>query len=165
MPKKPALKVARIDSKPQSRNRRTTGASTTGNGRTEGKSGALRALALALEKNALEPVLLDVSKLCSFCNYQLVLSGRSDRQVAAIADAIETGLKADGQRPISSEGARSSQWALIDYGDFVVHVFVHSAREHYDLEGLWNDAPRIPIEVPASARLQLDEQYESSAVS
>lgn len=132
---------------------------------TEGLEGAMRALALALEKKGLEPVLLDVRQLCSFCNYQLVLSGRSDRQVDAIADAIEGGLKAEGQRPISTEGARSGQWALIDYGDFVVHVFLHSAREHYDLEGLWNDAPRIPIDVPAEARIPLDEQYESSAVS
>jgi ribosome-associated protein len=132
---------------------------------TEGLGGAMRALALALEKKGLEPILLDVRQLCSFCNYQLVLSGRSDRQVDAIADAIEAGLKAEGMRPISTESARSGQWALIDYGDFVVHVFLHSAREHYDLEGLWNDAPRIPIDVPAEARIPVDEQYESSAVS
>jgi ribosome-associated protein len=132
---------------------------------TDGHDGALRALALALDKKALEPVLLDVRQLCSFCNYQLVLSGRSDRQVDAIADGIEAGLKLEGLRPISAEGARSGQWALLDYGDFVVHVFLHSAREHYDLEGLWNDAPRVPIEVPADARIPLDEQYETSAVS
>ena len=126
----------------------------------------MQALALALDKKALEPVLLDVRELCSFCNYQLVVSGRSDRQVDAIADGIELGLKAEGLRPIGAEAARSSgQWALLDYGDFVVHVFLHSAREHYDLEGLWNDAPRIPIEVPADARIPLDEQYETSAVS
>ena len=115
---------------------------------TEGLDGAMRALALALDKKALEPVLLDVRQLCSFCNYQLVLSGRSDRQVDAIADGIELGLKQEGLRPIGTEGARSGQWALLDYGDFVVHVFLHSAREHYDLEGLWNDAPRVPIDVP-----------------
>ena len=132
---------------------------------TEGLDGAMRALSLALEKKGLEPVLLDVRQLCSFCNYQLVLSGRSDRQVDAISDAIELGLKAEGMRVIGAEGARTGQWALLDYGDFVVHVFLHSAREHYDLEGLWNDAPRIPIEVPPDARIPLDEQYESSAVS
>jgi ribosome-associated protein len=122
----------------------------------------MRALSLALDKKALEPVLLDVRQLCSFCNYQLVLSGRSDRQVDAIADAIEIGLKHEGLRVISSEGARSGQWALLDYGDFVVHVFLHSAREHYDLEGLWNDAPRIPIDVPADSRVPADESYESA---
>src|SRR5688572_6426799 len=90
---------------------------------TEGLEGAMKALMLGLEKKALEPVLLDVRQLCSFCNYQLVLSGRSDRQVDAIADGIEIGLKAEGLRPISTEGARTGQWALLDYGDFVVHVF------------------------------------------
>jgi ribosome-associated protein len=129
---------------------------------TEGLDGAMRALTLALEKKALEPILLDVRQLCSFCNYQLVISGRSERQVDAIADSIELGLKQEGLRAISTEGARTGQWALLDYGDFVVHVFLHSAREHYDLEGLWNDAARIPIDVPADARIPVDDQYESA---
>ncbi|MEJ7596425.1 MAG: ribosome silencing factor [Kofleriaceae bacterium] len=128
---------------------------------TEGLDGAMRALALALDKKALEPILLDVRDLCSFCNYQLVVSGRSDRQVDAIADGISAGLKMDGLRPLGSEGARTGQWALLDYGDFVVHVFLHAAREHYDLEGLWSDAPRIPIDVPAEARIPVDESYDA----
>ncbi len=128
---------------------------------TEGLDGAMHALALALDKKALEPVLLDVRELCSFCNYQLVISGRSDRQVDAIADGVSAGLKMDGLRPIGAEGARTGQWALLDYGDFVVHVFLHSAREHYDLEGLWNDAPRIPIDVPADARVPADDAYDA----
>jgi ribosome-associated protein len=129
---------------------------------TEGLDGAMRALTLALEKKALEPVLLDVRELCSFCNYQLVVSGRSDRQVDAITDGITAGLKLDGLRPLGAEGARSGQWSLLDYGDFVVHVFLHSAREHYDLEGLWNDAPRIPLEVPPDARLPAGEAYDAA---
>jgi ribosome-associated protein len=129
---------------------------------TEGLDGAMRALALALDKKALEPVLLDVRNLCSFCNYQLVLSGRSDRQVDAIADGISAGLKAEGLRPLGSEGATTGQWALLDYGDFVVHVFLHSAREHYDLEGLWNDAPRVPLDVPAEARMPVGESYDAA---
>ena len=128
---------------------------------TEGLDGAMRALALALDKKALEPVLLDVRELCSFCNYQLVISGRSDRQVDAIADGIASGLKMEGLRPIGSEGARTGHWSLLDYGDFVVHVFLHSAREHYDLEGLWNDAPRIPLDVPADAHLPVGESYDA----
>jgi ribosome-associated protein len=128
---------------------------------TEGLDGALRALALALDRKALEPVLLDVGQLCSFCNYQLVLSGRSERQVDAIADGIAAGLKQEGLRALGTEAARSGQWALLDYGDFVVHVFLHAAREHYDLEGLWNDAPRVAIEVPADARIPVDEQYDA----
>jgi ribosome-associated protein len=127
---------------------------------TEGLDGAMRALALALDKKALEPVLLDVRELCSFCNYQLVVSGRSDRQVDAIADGIASGLKQDGLRPLGAEAARTGQWSLLDYGDFVIHVFLHSAREHYDLEGLWNDAPRVPLEVPSDARLPVGEAYD-----
>jgi len=134
--------------------------STTSN---EGLEGALRALDLALDKKALEPVLLDVRELCSFCNYQLVISGKSDRQVDSIADAISVGLKGEGLRVIGSEGARTGQWALLDFGDFVVHVFLHSVREHYDLEGLWNDAPRVPIDVPADARLPADDQYDATS--
>lgn len=129
---------------------------------TEGLDGALRALELALDKKALEPILLDVRELCSFCNYQLVISGRSDRQVDAIADGITSGLKMEDLRPLGAEGARSGQWSLLDYGDFVVHVFLHSAREHYDLEGLWNDAPRVPLEIPADARLPAGEAYDAA---
>lgn len=162
--KKTATKAVR--SAPQSRGRGSSSSDepATQPTSTEGLDGAMQALTLALDKKALEPVLLDVRQLCSFCNYQLVISGRSDRQVDAIADAIELGLKAEGLRPISTEGARTGQWALLDYGDFVVHVFEASAREHYDLEGLWNDAPRIPLDVPADARLP-SEAYGSSALS
>ena len=164
-PKKSAPKAVR-SSTPTSRSRSSSPptASTSQPQSTEGLDGAMRALTLALDKKALEPVLLDVRQLCSFCNYQLIISGRSDRQVDAIADAIELGLKAEDMRPISTEGARTGQWALLDYGDFVVHVFLHAAREHYDLEGLWNDAPRVPIDVPADARLPPEETYETSAV-
>src|SRR5262245_19411083 len=126
----------------------------------EGLDGAMRALTLALEKKALEPILLDVRGLCSYCNYQLVVSGRSDRQVDAISDGISSGLKIDGLRPLGAEGARTGQWSLLDYGDFVVHVFLHAAREHYDLEGLWNDAPRIPLEIPPDARLPAGDAYD-----
>jgi ribosome-associated protein len=132
---------------------------------TEGLDGALRALQLALDRKALEPVLLDVRDLCSFTNYQLVVSARSERQVDAIADGVELGLKSEGHRPIGAEGARTGQWALLDYGDFVVHVFLHAAREHYDLEGLWSDAPRVTIDVPPDARLPAGEHYESIASS
>ena len=161
--KKSAPKPHRSNS-PKARTKRTE-EPTTSQKTTEGLDGALRALALALDKKALEPVLLDVRELCSFCNYQLVVSGRSDRQVDAIAEGIELGLKAEGLRALGAEGARTGQWALLDYGDFVVHVFLHAAREHYDLEGLWSDAPRVPIDVPADARLAIDEHYESPALT
>jgi ribosome-associated protein len=117
---------------------------------------ALRALELALDKKALEPVLLDVRDLCGYCNFQLILSGRSDRQVDAISDGVVAGLRDHGLRALGTEGKRSGSWSLLDFGDVVVHVFLHSLREHYDLEGLWNDAPRVEIEVPADARVPVD---------
>ena len=160
-----AKKHAPKAAKPEARGRHAETPETGGPATTDGLDGAMRALAIALDKKALEPILLDVRQLCSFCNYQLVISGRSDRQVDAIADGIELALKQEGMRPISTEGARTGQWALLDYGDFVVHVFLHSAREHYDLEGLWNDAPRVPIDVPPDARVPVDDQYDASFVS
>jgi ribosome-associated protein len=162
MTKKPSSKrdqavpPAQPATKGKPRSGRGDGGEPTPPASTEGLDGAMRALALALDKKALEPVLLDVRQLCSFCNYQLVVSGRSDRQVDAISDGIAAGLKQEDLRPLGAEGARSGQWSLLDYGDFVVHVFLHSAREHYDLEGLWNDAPRIPLDVPADARIPAD---------
>ncbi|HTJ47104.1 MAG TPA: ribosome silencing factor [Kofleriaceae bacterium] len=122
-----------------------------------GLDGAKLALEAALDKKALEPVLLDVRALCSYTNFQLVVSGRSDRQVDAIAEGIVRGLREHGIRPIGTEGERSGHWALLDFGDFLVHVFSHNVRDHYDLEGLWIDAPRVPIEVPAEARIRADE--------
>lgn len=126
---------------------------------TGGLDDAKIALALALDKKALEPVLLDVRELCSYTNYLLIISGRSERQVEAIAEGISVGLKARGIRPLSSEGAKGGAWQLIDFGDFLVHVFHHPSREHYDLEGLWIDAPRVPIDVPADARIPVEDRY------
>ena len=159
-------KLAAVNGKTATKGRARAGTAETPPSRapqtTEGLDGAMRALALALDKKALEPVLLDVRDLCSFCNYQLVLSGRSDRQVEAISDGIASGLKAEGLRPLGAEGARTGQWSLLDYGDFVVHVFLHAAREHYDLEGLWNDAPRVSIEVPAESRISPGDGYDGA---
>ena len=134
-----------------------TGAPRTPGADDAGLEGAMAALALALDKKALEPVLLDVRGLCTYCNYQLVVSGRSDRQVDAISEGIVVGLKQEGIRALGTEGKRSGQWSLLDFGDFVVHVFHHPLREHYDLEGLWHEAPRVDIEVPPDARIQADE--------
>ncbi len=126
---------------------------------TEGLDGALAALKLALEKKAVEPTLLDLRDLCSYTNYRLLLSGRSDRQVDAIADGVVAGLRDAGVRHLSKERTDARSWTLIDFGDFIVDVFHHPSREHYDLESLWNDAPRVAIEVPPDARLGAAEAY------
>jgi ribosome-associated protein len=114
---------------------------------------AKQAVDAALTKNAMEPVLLDVSALATYTDYLLLLSGRNLRQVEAIAEAVQQGMKAAGHDAISMEGNRGGQWMLIDYGDVVVHVFYHPIREYYDLEGLWVDAERVELDVPAELRV------------
>jgi ribosome-associated protein len=126
---------------------------------TGGLDEAMAAIGFALDKKAVEPVLLDVRELCSYCNYQLVLSGRSDRQVDAIADAVVAGLRGQGVTALGTERAKGGAWSLLDFGDLLVHVFHHPAREHYDLEGLWIDAPRVELDLPAEARLSPDDAY------
>jgi ribosome-associated protein len=127
--------------------------------RVDALEGAKLALETALDKKALEPVLLDVRALCSYTEYILMVSGRSDRQVDAIADAVAQALKSAGRRPLGVEGVTSGQWALLDFGDLVIHVFLHPVRLHYDLESLWHEAPHVPIEVPADARATPDDLY------
>ena len=119
---------------------------------TNSKSLALEAVEAAFSKNAPEPVLLDVGGMASYTDFLLVLSGRSVRQVEAIAEAIEVGMKERGHDPLGREGNRGGQWVLIDFGDVVVHVFYHPIREYYDLEGLWMDAPRVELDVPPELR-------------
>jgi ribosome-associated protein len=126
-------------------------------GGAEGRTIAMTALAAGLDRKALEPVLLDVRGLCSYTDYILLLSARSDRQVAAISDAVMETLKLTGNRALGVEGESGGQWTLIDFGDAVVHVFHHPRREYYDLESLWSDAPRVPIEVPDEARIRPDD--------
>ena len=99
-------------------------------------------------------MLLDVRELCSYCNYQLVVSGRSDRQVDAIATAVGEAVRATGRRAIGVEGVKSGQWALLDFGDLVVHVFHEQERVYYGLERLWKDCPLVPIDLPTSAPVE-----------
>jgi ribosome-associated protein len=130
--------------------------------KTQGRSRelAMAAIAAALEKKALEPVLLDVSKQSSYTDFILIVSGRSDRHTQAIADSVVEELKLHhGARTLGVEGKRDGHWTLIDFGDVVVHVFYHPRREFYDLEGLWVDAPRVPLVVPPENRISGDELY------
>ncbi len=96
-----------------------------------------------LGKKALDIVVLDVSGLTSLADTFIICSGRSNRQVTAIADYIRTDLKKKGVPPLSVEGLQEGHWVLMDYGDVVIHVFYDDVRRFYDLEGLWSDAPRI----------------------
>ncbi|HEX8073249.1 MAG TPA: ribosome silencing factor [Pyrinomonadaceae bacterium] len=103
------------------------------------------ALQAAGDKKAVAPVLLDLRELASFTDYFIITSGTNPRQVQAIADEIEERLKRAGTRPARIEGYATAEWVLLDYGDFVVHVFDDKARRFYDLERLWRDARRVEL--------------------
>ncbi len=123
------------------------------------KALALKAWDAALEKKCVEPVLLDVRALASYTDYILIVSGRSDRQVQSIGEGVREALRLENVRPMGSEGLKDGQWSLLDFGDLIVHVFYHPVREFYDLEGLWADAPRVPLEVPPEARARYADSY------
>jgi ribosome-associated protein len=131
-----------VDAGPQARKARETADSATA---------AIAAIDAALEKKALLPVLIDVSSLASYTDFIGIVSGRSDRQVDAIAEGILAVMKARGRSLLGQEGSGSGRWTLLDFGDVVIHVFYHPVREFYDLESLWVDAPRVPLKIPPEA--------------
>jgi ribosome-associated protein len=99
----------------------------------------------ASDKKASEMVMLDLRKVASFTEYFLICTGGSSRQVQAIADAMEEELRRVGKRPLHIEGRSGAEWILLDYGDFIAHVFTGASRRFYDLERLWRDAGRIEL--------------------
>jgi ribosome-associated protein len=113
---------------------------------TDSKTKSLLCLKAAIEKKAENPVLLELKGITSFTDYFLLCSGKSDRQVQAIAQGIEETLKKRGVRPLGQEGMQEGKWILIDYEDVVVHIFLEPVRRFYDLEGLWIEAPRIDLQ-------------------
>ncbi|PLX93137.1 MAG: ribosome silencing factor [Desulfuromonas sp.] len=112
----------------------------------QAKECALTAAHYALEKKGLDLRLLELSGLSSLTDFLLIVTGRSDRQVQAIAEAIRLGLKKDHQTfPLAVEGMNEGRWVLLDYGEVMIHVFQESVRHFYDLEGLWSEAPEVPV--------------------
>jgi ribosome-associated protein len=106
----------------------------------------------ALDKKAVGLEVLDVAGKVDYADFLVLMTGRSDRQVAALAQGIEEALRKLGKRPMSVEGLPHGNWVLMDFGDVVVHVFQDDARSLYDIEGLWMDARRIPVPIPETMR-------------
>ena len=107
---------------------------------------AQRAARAALDRKAIDLVLLDVQTLSNVTDYFLVCSGRSTTHLASITEAIRADLKEEGIRPLHAEGSTESGWVLLDYGDVLMHVFLEDTRAYYALERLWGDAPSIPVD-------------------
>ena len=95
------------------------------------------------EKKAEEIVILDLRDLSSVTDTMIVASGHSDRHVQAVGEFLSQEMKKHGFVPLGSEGLQGGRWALLDYGEVVVHIFYDEIRRHYDLEGVWRDAPVI----------------------
>ena len=113
---------------------------------TDAKTKSLHCLKAAIEKKATDPVLLEMRGITSITDYFLICSGKSDRQVQAIAQAIDKLLKKKGVHPLGQEGTSEGKWILMDYEDVIVHIFLEPVRKFYDLEGLWIDASRIDFQ-------------------
>jgi ribosome-associated protein len=99
----------------------------------------------ALDKKALDPVVLDLKSLSSVADYFVILTGTSDRHVQAVAQNVMEAFESLGNQLLGEEGLREGNWVLMDYGEVVVHVFLESVREYYDIERLWIDAPRLDL--------------------
>jgi ribosome-associated protein len=102
----------------------------------------------AQDKKALDLTVLDLRELSSFTDFFVVCTGQNARQVKAIADAVEASLLKARTRPAHVEGYDRAEWVLLDYFDFIVHVFTPAMREFYALDRLWGSAERIAVPEP-----------------
>ncbi|MBY0400865.1 ribosome silencing factor [Myxococcota bacterium] len=138
---------------------------------SESKQKARKLVEAALERKAERPVVLDMANLTFYADTFILLTGRSDRQVRAIAEGVLEALRALGEAPIGTEGLDDANWVLIDCNDTIVHVFDPEARDRFDLERLWQDAPRVdlgiagvdPNPAPESPRSDHDDAADPAA--
>ena len=107
---------------------------------------ARRAAKAALDRKAVDLVVLDVQGVSSVADYFLLCSGHSAPHLEAISAAIREELKEEGVRPLHAEGVAESGWVLLDYGDVLMHVFLEDTRVYYSLERLWGDAPSLDVD-------------------
>jgi ribosome-associated protein len=105
----------------------------------------LMAIHAAGEKKAIDIAVLDLREIATFTDYFVITSGSNERQVQAISDGVVDTLKKAGTPAARVEGYNTAEWILLDYGDFVVHVFADKARKFYDLERLWRESKRVEL--------------------
>ncbi len=115
------------------------------------------AVRAAQDHKALDLSVLNLAGVCSFTDHFLICSGTSTRHTQAISDAICEELKKHGVRPTHVEGYSQAEWILVDYLDFVVHIFSERARHFYDLERLWKKAERVPVPDEEKTKVTRDE--------
>lgn len=117
----------------------------------EAIAAAQEAVSAIVDKKGELPAILDVSDLLVVTDLFVIATGSSRPHLRSLVDEIEQQLKPHGRRPLRREGVEYGKWVLLDYGDFVVHLFDDETRDHYDLERLWADAPRVPVSETSAA--------------
>ncbi len=113
--------------------------------RLETEDAVMMAARAASDRKAADMVILDLREVAQFTEFFLICTANNSRQVQAVTDAIEENLRQAGKRPSHIEGYTSAEWVLLDYGDFIAHVFSPTSRRFYDLERLWRDAKSVPL--------------------
>jgi ribosome-associated protein len=106
------------------------------------------AVSAAQDKKAEDILILALSAITAFTDYFIIMHGRSNRQLNALCDAIERSLRKERIKPLSIEGQKNAEWILMDYGSFIIHIFIKEKRDYYALERLWADVPRLEIAEP-----------------
>jgi ribosome-associated protein len=122
------------------------------------------AVAAADSKGGEDLVALDVSNPLPLADIFFIVTGRSERNVVAIAGEIEDKLIEAGYKPLRREGRAAGRWVLVDFGDLVVHVFHEEERQYYSLERLWKDCPVIPTGIPAKVAAEVDAEGDTEEV-
>jgi ribosome-associated protein len=125
--------------------RRSVVAAVTPEAATAARELALQLAAAGIDKKALAIEILDVVGKIDYADFLVIMTGRSDRHVHAIATGLEEAMRRKKSIALSVEGLQAATWVLLDFGDVVVHVFQEDARALYDIEGLWIDAGRVPV--------------------
>ncbi|MDO4910368.1 MAG: ribosome silencing factor [Corynebacterium sp.] len=100
----------------------------------------------ASEKLGQDISVFDVSQQLPFADYFVIVSADNERQISSIVDEVEDKMREAGVKPVNREGVRDTRWALVDFGDIIVHIMRESEREFYNLDGLWGDCPRLEVE-------------------
>ncbi len=150
MPEQSKRTKKNLEVEPAAADGRTLEASTPE--QTEGlDERMIAALHAAAEKKALDLVALDLREVASFTDFFLIVTGTNTRQVQAISDGVQELLKQRGTRPARIEGYKTAEWVLLDYGDFIFHIFEDKARRFYDLERLWRDGARVKLPAELAA--------------
>ena len=119
--------------------------------RLETEEAVMMAARAAADKKAADLIILDLRDVAQFTEFFLICTANNPRQVQAVTDAIEESLRQAGKRPSHIEGYAAAEWVLLDYGDFIAHVFSPASRRFYDLERLWRDAKPVPLPDDAKA--------------